>query len=417
MWSAIGESLMRCGDWLDRRRTAGASGLLLAFEVAGFVFFAAGTYGLIVPLKTPASTDFVSFYAAGALVNAGTPQRIYDQAAHYAAEQRATAPGIKYNYFYYPPTFALLCALLARLPYLAAFAVFQAIGFALYLLIMAAIAGERRWSALLPAVAFPPVLWNIGLGQTAFLTAVLFGAATLFVERRPLVAGLLFGLVSYKPHFGLLIPVALAAGGHWRAFTGATIAAAGLAALSLLLLGGATWMAFFAAAAKAEPVYAGIVNIAGYVTPFGAVRVLGGRPAIAYAMQFIVTACVLIVVARAWAGGATLPARAAVLCAGTIIATPLTMWYDLLLAAVASAWLHAAGKLSAAERAIIAALFILVLYPAAVARTLDLPIGPLAALAFFTLVARIGWHEAARRPAPAELASTQAVVTQPAPRD
>jgi len=170
-----------------------------------------------VPLPKPASTDFVSFYAAGALADAGTPQLAYNEAQHHAAEERATEPGIDYNFFYYPPIFILICAALARLPYLAAFLFFQITTLAAYLLVARAILNERDWAMLLPVVAFPPILWNFGFGQNAFLTAALFGAATLYIDRRPVVAGLLFGALCYKPQFGLLIPVALAAGGHWRA--------------------------------------------------------------------------------------------------------------------------------------------------------------------------------------------------------
>jgi hypothetical protein len=107
----------------------------------------AGTYGLIVPLAGPTSTDFVSFYAAGALADAGTPELAYDQAAHDAAEQRATAAGIEYRFFYYPPVFLLLCAALARLPYLAAFLVFEVATLALCLIVMREILAAGRRSS------------------------------------------------------------------------------------------------------------------------------------------------------------------------------------------------------------------------------------------------------------------------------
>jgi hypothetical protein len=100
-------------------------GILFVIEIAVFLFMAAGTHGLIVPLPKPTSTDFVSFYAAGSLANAGTPALAYDQAAHYAAEQRVTQEGIEYNFFYYPPPFLLLCAAIAHLPYIVAFLVFE----------------------------------------------------------------------------------------------------------------------------------------------------------------------------------------------------------------------------------------------------------------------------------------------------
>ena len=72
--------------------------MLLAIEIAAFLFFAAGTHELIVPLAKPTTTDFVSFYAAGTLADTGSPQLAYNKAEHYAAEQRATRPGIDYNF-------------------------------------------------------------------------------------------------------------------------------------------------------------------------------------------------------------------------------------------------------------------------------------------------------------------------------
>jgi|SRR6516162_8625074 len=58
------------GDWLNLRRVF-CCGILLAVEIGVFLFLVAGTHGLIVPLSQPTSTDFVSFYAAGRLADAG----------------------------------------------------------------------------------------------------------------------------------------------------------------------------------------------------------------------------------------------------------------------------------------------------------------------------------------------------------
>src|ERR1700745_3604981 len=102
------------GAALDRDRVLAYCRVLLAVETAVFLFLVAGTHGLIVPLAGPTSTDFVSFYAAGALADAGAPELAYNQAAHDAAEQRATAAGAETRVFYYPPVFLLLCAALAR---------------------------------------------------------------------------------------------------------------------------------------------------------------------------------------------------------------------------------------------------------------------------------------------------------------
>src|SRR5215475_1249614 len=240
---------------LDGDRIRVGCSILFAIEIAVFLFMAAGTHGLIVPLPRPTSTDFVSFYAAGSLADAGTPQLAYNQAAHYAAEQRATQEGIEYNFFYYPPPFLLLCAAIAYLPYIVAFLVFEAGTLLLYLLVARHILGDRNSAALVPLLAFPPVLWTLGLGQNALLTAGLFGLATLLVDRRPVLAGIFFGALCYKPHFALLVPVALAAGGHWRALLATFLAAAALCLLSLGVFGWGTWHDYLAAAAASPAVY------------------------------------------------------------------------------------------------------------------------------------------------------------------
>ena len=115
---------LRDGSWFDRKVVRTAACILLAAELAIIAIIVAGTHGWIMPVG-PTTTDFVSFYAAGALANAGTPALAYDHAAHHAAEERATAAGIGYQYFNYPPVFLLLCAVLATLPYLVAFMLFE----------------------------------------------------------------------------------------------------------------------------------------------------------------------------------------------------------------------------------------------------------------------------------------------------
>ena len=51
----------------------------------------------------------------------------------------------------------------------------------------------------------------------------LFAGGLANLNTRPLVAGLLFGLLAYKPQFGVMIPLALAAGHYWRSFAAAAV--------------------------------------------------------------------------------------------------------------------------------------------------------------------------------------------------
>ena len=79
------------------------------------------------------------------------------------------------------------------------------------------------------------------LEQNGAWTAALFGGGLGLIERKPLIAGGLLGLLVYKPQLGILIPIALLAGRHWRAFAAATIVACTLIALSALIFGAEIW--------------------------------------------------------------------------------------------------------------------------------------------------------------------------------
>jgi hypothetical protein len=314
---------LKSGDWLNRRRITVYAAILLAFEVLAFLFVVAGTHGWIVPLKDPNTTDFVSFYAAGSLADQGNAPAAYDPLQHLEAEVAATEPGIRHVIFVYPPVFIMLCALLARLPYLAAFTVFEGLTLIPCLLVLRRIVQERGWAAFIPLLAFPAIAIDIGVGQNALLTAALFGGATLLIDKRPFAAGLLFGALCYKPHFGLLVPLALLAGGRWRAVAGAAFSALALVSLSAVTLGWESWEAFIVAITGSHTTYeSGQIDFAAFVSSFGAVRLMGGSPALAYAIQGVVSLAAAALVAIVWRRNLSLPIRAATLASATQVAQP-----------------------------------------------------------------------------------------------
>jgi hypothetical protein len=388
---------LKDGAWLDRRRIMADAAILLGFEVLAFLFMTAHFHGLVLPLDKPTTTDFVSFYAAGGLANQGHAAAAYDIRLHLAAEEAATEHGIGYMLFAYPPIFMLICTLLARLPYLAAFGVFQGVTLVPRLTVMKSILQERDWRILIPLLAFPAVVINIGLGQNALMTAALFGGATLLVDRRPFVAGLMFGALCYKPHFGLLIPVALIAAWRWRAVAGAAVSVVALAGLSLAVFGLDTWQAFFAAFAASRTLYeAGHVNFADFVSSFGAVRLLGGSPALAYAFQAVASLAAAVLVAVVWRRNLSLPVRAATLAAATQVALPLVLFYDLMIAGVAVAWLVRAGKQHGFlpwEKTLLLAVFLTPLLVRAAGNGAHVPIGEFAGYMLLALCAARAWRE------------------------
>ncbi len=387
--------------WLNRRRIRALAALLLAVDLLGFALLIAGTHGWIVRLPRPTTTDFVSFYAAGSLADGGAPALAYNRGAHLAAEERATAPGIRYQFFNYPPVYLLLCAPLAGLPYLLAFVLFESIGLVLFVAVACRILGERSPEALCALLALPIVWWNFGLGQNAFLTAALFGAATLFVDRRPLIAGLLFGALCYKPQLAILVPVALVCAGAWRVVAGAALSAAALVLLSLYAFGSDTWLAFLRTVIAAPAMYqSGRIVFGGMTTPFGAMRLIGAAPSVAYAVQAAAILAAAAIVGWVWRRRLSLSSRAAVLAAAAPVAAPLALLYDLMLGAIAASWLVADRRSPAAagyEPAVLAALYPVLLDGRGLAKAFHVPAFPLAAAAVFALAAARAWREARLR--------------------
>jgi arabinofuranan 3-O-arabinosyltransferase len=189
------------------------------------------------------------------------------------------------------------------------------------------------------------VLANFIVGQNGFLTAGLVGGALTVMERRPALAGALIGLLTYKPHLGLLFPIALAAGGHWRAFASAAMVAALIAAASLIAFGSASWEAFFASIGHASQAFLsdGWADWGKLQTAFGLVRTLGGSERLAWSVQIAVALIAAAGVALLWRSRAGYEIKAAALATGAMLATPYLYMYDLVALAVPLAFLCRLG--------------------------------------------------------------------------
>lgn len=379
--------LSRAG-WLDRDRIVAWSGILLAVEVLFLGFVVLWQHGVFGPLG-PTTTDFVSFYAAGRLALAGTPALAYDRAAHAAAEIAVTVPGIDYQFFFYPPVYLLWCVPLALLPYLAAFVLFQATTAAAWLLVMRRILREPGWTWCVPVLAYPAVFWTLGLGQNAFLTAALLGGVTLLLDARPGIAGVLLGLLCYKPHLALLAPLALAAGGRWRTIGAAAATVAAVVGLSVALFGLDPWRAWLATLAGSQAVYeSGRIDLAGFVTPYGAARVLGAGAGVAQGLQGTASVLTALVVGWVWRRDPGPAERSAALAAGILLSVPLALVYDLLLLTVAIGWLVRAGRATgflAWEKLAFAFCFMVPLLSRHFGQATHVPLGPLAPAALLAL--------------------------------
>src|SRR5262249_30777507 len=136
----------------------------------------------------PLGTDFSNVYAAGTFLD-GNATAPLDQRRRCAREQIIFGKDTPFYGWHYPPYFLALAALFAAMPYALALAFWQGVTFALYLWITRAILQTGKARALagplwIPLViGFPAVFVNLGHGHNGFLTAALFRAALLQLDR------------------------------------------------------------------------------------------------------------------------------------------------------------------------------------------------------------------------------------------
>jgi arabinofuranan 3-O-arabinosyltransferase len=322
-------------------RIAALIGLMLALS---YLVLLSGAYldGNLFTDKQgqPIANDFVNVWAAGRLTLDGDPAAAYDWPLHKAAEERAVGHAFA-NYYgwHYPPTFLFVAAALATLPYLIAALVWLAATLAAYAATLGGILGGR--AGVFVALGFPAALWNITAGQNGFLTAALIGGTLGLLERQPALAGICLGLLSYKPHFGLLFPIVLIADRRWRTLVVAAVVAAALAAFSWLACGGTTWEAF----AHATPATSRIVlgegaaEFARLQSLFGFVRAHGGSETLAWSVQATGALALAVGLVVLWRSRVPYELKAAALAAGALIATPYLYIYDFVVLAVALAFL------------------------------------------------------------------------------
>ena len=371
----------RSGSYLSRPRLVAWASVLIVLETITALVFVAGTHGWIVPLGRPTTTDFASFYAAGTLAAAGHPEDAYDPSTLYAAEQAATAVGIDEQRFFYPPTYLIPCALLARLPYLAGFAALEILSALAFFLVMHRMLDRPGGLVPLLLLAYPATVWTAAIGQNSFISAGLFALGTMLLPRRPMLAGAALGLLCFKPHLGLLLPIALVAGRHWRAILGAGLSTLLATTLSVLLFGIGSWTAFLTAFHRAGHTFqAGVIPHSGLVSIYAAGRIVGLSQPTADLLQCVASLLAAGCVALVWSGRAPYPVKAAALVSGTILAVPVLLFYDLLIAAVAALWLVQDGLRRGFrdyELSFLVFGFLVPLLARPLASGLHLPVGPL----------------------------------------
>lgn len=241
---------------------------------------------------------------------------------------------VHYRPFLYPPFWLLLLLPLGLIAVDAAYWVFM-------LVTAGASAWEQRrddsswpWGWLAMATS-PAAVYVVVSGQATFLAVALAYGGLRLLDRSPALAGILFGLLGYKPQFCLLIPVALIAARQWRALAWAVSTGVVLVLASLAVFGLGAWLDFVALmrATSGERMHHYVMEVLfSYITtPYVSALVIGLPRGVASAIQLGLTAVAVAATWYAFRHHRTSAARTAALLAGTFFVSPYMLNYDLLL--------------------------------------------------------------------------------------
>jgi alpha-1,2-mannosyltransferase len=377
--------------WLNRERLRIYPKLFLVAFALTFTGWVMGLHGMVSREGKPIGVDFQVNWAASEMALSGQPSAVYDIEKFHAVEEQGVGQRTFVAPMIYPPTFLVLVLPTALLTYLSALFIWMTLTFAGYTLVLRKIIprAETFW----PALAFPGAFANLMNGQNGLLAFSLLGGALLSLESSPLLAGVLFGLLSYKPPMGVLVPLVLAASGRWRAFFAAAFTAIALAGISFVMFGAETWRAFLDTLAftRHQILERGQVQFYTMQTVFAGTRLLGGGITAAYVSQIVAVAITATIVLWIWRQNIQFELKAAALATGLVLVSPYIIYYDLVVLALPIAWLALEGRRSGFlpfEKSLLVVAWLLPLVCEPVARTTSVPLTPLVCFLLLGFITR-----------------------------
>jgi len=346
---------------IEAQRENGETIRALALLGAFFVAVAAGGYLYTMSWSGPfprdgtslvAGRDFLNVWMYGRAATESDPSRFYDAAEYHRALEALLGPNYPGQNWSYPPSIFFVAAPFGQLSYLQALAIWTLLSGALFFTIARHHIPDNR--LLTALILSPAAVLCVISGQSSLITAAMLITIFVWLDRRPVAAGILIGLLTLKPQLGILFPVMLIASGRWRVFASATITALALAATALVF-GPQVWIDFIAKGLPtnnlvladperiATPFYPTIfMNLRGIDLPYN----------VAMAIQLCVSA--FAVAAVFWAFRTRRDADPlwlmALFFACSVCAVPYLLSYDTLALTFAALLLLASGALDVSGR-------------------------------------------------------------------
>lgn len=335
--------------------------------------------------------DFMNYWTAPHFA-LRDPSLLIDIERYYTAQQAVIEGEFSKNIWSYPPHLLPMLWPLGLLPIVPAQILWIVVGIACYA--WAARVGFASWhpvAGVLLLALSPASIFNIG--QNGFFTAAFFLGALWLLDKRPIMAGVLLGLLTIKPQLGLVWPLVLLALGCWRSIAAAVVTTLLLGLLSLAVYGLEVWQGFldFTLPRQWEFITEAYLP-RGYQTILlslpNALQSLGVPIHIGLGLHYSIALFVVVACAYAVRRCTDFRIRALLLTTGALLITPYALCYDMVALSAVLLWcLQRPEAWPTPVRGLFVACYLL---PALCAPLLlfGLPIAPLLLLALFIVALR-----------------------------
>lgn len=301
--------------------------LVAALSVLALMVYAAIIEEMLGDIK-PCVNTLALFWSWSKFIHVISPAAlIYDPHALNTFERGAISAHAMDLPFAYPPSLLLLIWPLGLLPPVPALLLWLGVSAILY----AWACWYRPWGPMIAmlGLAMPSTLAALYCGQVSLLIAAFMIGGCRLVGRRPILAGVLLGLATVKPQFGLLVPVALVSARQWRSAIAAATTVLLTVLVSGLAFGWTTWRRLPSAMiglSKFAARFPQFLRVSPTVT--AVLRVYGAGPALTEAAQLSAAACSAVAIWICFRRGFT-PLAVAALMVGAFFTTPYAVFYDL----------------------------------------------------------------------------------------
>lgn len=217
--------------------------VLSTAEIIYYTHYLATLKRLVDVDGEPFGRDFISYWTAITLLKVHNITGIYSMPVF--AQTMRDIFGRNIGMFWgYPPQYLfVLWPFTFITSYKTAYALWSAfnlIAFAFAVFWRTDLTFSWRWIIL----CSPVVFIELFIGQNGLLTSALLIGGLRLLSLRPCRAGIVFGLVAFKPQLGILIPFILLALKQYKAFASAFFIIAALVVLSGLVFGWQSWQWF-----------------------------------------------------------------------------------------------------------------------------------------------------------------------------